>query len=313
MDLSPDVSRELVFAYTDAAERRDDEDRAYAFAQIEDFIADTGDDTPDDVLIPLLDLPLEGITLPLLSAVSAMLRRRGPGVVEPLLVAAVGEGLPGVTLRDVVGVAGAVGALLEAATRSPGGSPRVENALSVLDALPSDDLIRGLVWVLESRRDDHVKQVASDMLVDIGDDAVDDLTTSLRDRDADLWVADTLAGIKARQGEDWRNDPGDDDDDGAKDGWAGDADADVDTRADAHDGARDGHADKHRGDAGAGVAGEHAGLGAGGQGADLRSAPRVDPAASPTDPPPIVGPDPGRLDADFDAFRRRFDEEAGRE
>ena len=310
MDLSPDVSRELVFAYTDAAERDDDDDRAYAAAQIEDFVDDTDDDTADEVLIPLLDLPLDGITLPLLSAVSAMLRRRGPGVVEPLLVAAVGEGLPEVGLSDVVGVAGAVGALLEAATRSPGASPRVENALSVLDALPYGDLILGLVEVLESRRDDHVKQVASEMLVDIGDDAVDELTASLRDRDAGLWVADTLAEIKARQGEEWRHDSGEADGGDEEEGDWAEADAPDEEEgewAEADAGPGEGEAENADHAAGAG---EDAG--AGGQSAAPRPATPADAESSPADPPPIAGPDPGRLDADFDAFRRRFDEETRR-
>ena len=318
MDVNPEVARELVSAYADAADRHDDEARAYACGQIEDFIGDTDDDTPDEVLLPLLDLPLDNITLPLLSSVSAMLRRRGPGVVEPLLVAAVGEGLPEVSLSDVVGVAGAVGALLEAATRSPGASPRVENALSVLDALPYGDLILGLVEVLEGRRDEHVKQVASEMLVDIGDDAVNELTKSLRDGDADYWAADTLAEIKARRDESHGSDEdaADIDDD-----WTdGEADA-GETGADEGDAGQEADAGNEDEDAAGDRPVDEVTDGppldespaAGADAADRQRPRDDDPARSSSTPPPVIGPDPSRLEADYDAFLRRFDEETGRQ
>jgi len=294
MDLSPDVARELVFAYTDAAERGDDDDQAYAAEQIEGFLDDTDDDTPDDVLIALLDLPLDGDTLPLLTETSARLRRRAPGVVEPLLAAAVGEGLPELGIGDVVTVAGAVGALLEAATRNPDTPPRVENALSILDAMSLGDLILGLVEVLEGHGDDRLKRAASDALVEIGPEAVDELTMSLRDRDAAPWVVDTLGEIKARASEGWRGEDEADEDD--ETGWSDDTDvdgdeadaaeADVDVDAVVDDDVPD---DALSAEAGPGAA---------------APGDAVDPAAG-------RPPSSDRIAADYDDFLERFKRETG--
>jgi hypothetical protein len=147
--------------------------------------------------VALLDLPLDPRTLPLLNEVSARLSRRGPGIVEALLEAALGDAPPELGLRDVISVAGAVGALLEAATRSPNVPPRTENALSVLDAMAEGDAILGLIEVLEGPHE-RLKKVASELLVEIGDAAVGRLQMSMHDRDAEPWVTDTLVDIRER-------------------------------------------------------------------------------------------------------------------
>ncbi len=198
MDADVAVARQLVDAYADALEEADTEGRQYAAEQLADFVDEADEATSDAVLVALLDLPLEPDTLAVLNDVSAKLGRRGPGVVEALLEAALGDAPPELSLRDVVSVAGAVGALLEAATRSPSVPPRTENALSVLDAMPEGDTILGLIEVLEGPRT-RLKQAASELLVEIGDAAVGRLQMSLRDRDAKPWVTDTLVDIRERR------------------------------------------------------------------------------------------------------------------
>jgi hypothetical protein len=196
MDADVTVARQLVDAYCDAFEQGDSEAQDYAEEQLTDFVDEIDDATPDEVVVALLDLPLDAGTLAPLNEVSAKLVRRGPGVVEALLGAALGDAPPELSLRDVVSVAGAVGALLEAATRNPNASPRTDNACSVLDAMPEGDVILGLVEVLEGPAGDRLKRAASEMLVDIGDAAVERLQMSLRDRDAEPWVTDTLVDIR---------------------------------------------------------------------------------------------------------------------
>jgi len=196
MDGDVTVARQLVDAYCDALEQGDSEAQDYAEEQLADFVDEFDDATPDEVLVALLDLPLDAGTLALLNEVSAKLGRRGPGVVEALLGAALGDAPPELSLRDVVSVAGAVGALLEAATRNPDASPRTDNACSVLDAMPEDEVVLGLIEVLEGPAGDRLKRAASEMLVDIGDPAVELLKMSLRDRDAEPWVTDTLVDIR---------------------------------------------------------------------------------------------------------------------
>ena len=222
MDRGADVARQLVDAFSDALEHGDADALEYAADQLDDFIDETDDDTADEVLVALLDLPRDPSALPLLDQVSRKLTRRGPGAVEALLGAVLGDAPPELRLSDIISVAGAVGALLEAATRSPNVPPRAGNALATLDAMALGDLILGLIEVLEGRADERLKQAASEMLVDIGEPAVERLKTSLRDRDAAPWVVDTLVDI--RDGRDAARDAPDDprdaaaDDDGAEPG-----------------------------------------------------------------------------------------------
>ena len=198
MDADVAVARQLVDAYADALEEADAEGQQYAVEQLAEFVDEADDTTSDEVLVALLDLPLEPGTLAILNEVSAKLGRRGPGVVEALLEAALGDAPPELSLRDVVSVAGAVGALLEAATRSPSVPPRTENALSVLEAMPEGDTVLGLIEVLEGPKT-RLKKAASELLVEIGDAAVERLQMSLHDRDAKPWVTDTLVDIRERR------------------------------------------------------------------------------------------------------------------
>ena len=281
MDPDVAVARQLVYAFTDARDEGDPDALEYAEQQLADFVDETDDGTADEVLVALLDLPLDAGTLPLLNEVSAKLARRGPGVVEVLLGAVLGEAPPGLSLRDVVSVAGAVGALLEAATRSPDVPPRTDNALSMLDAMAEGDLILGLIEVLEGPADERLKQAASEMLVDIGEPAVERLKMSLRDRDATPWVVDTLVDIRERR------DPGNYDDGLAPD------DADDDPLPDTADAPPDGE------DATARAA------------TALADAPATapvgdDPSATPGRPPTA-----DLIESDFDAFLEKFKRETG--
>lgn len=303
MDGDVTVARQLVDAYCDALEQGDSEAQDYAEEQLADFVDEIDDSTPDQVLVALLDLPLDAGTLALLNEVSAKLGRRGPGVVEALLEAALGDAPPELSLRDVVSVAGAVGALLEAATRNPDASPRTDNACSVLDAMPEDEVILGLIEVLEGPAGNRLKRAASEMLVDIGDPAVEVLQMSLRDRDAEPWVTDTLVDIREARGpapadEDYAAGQIEDDEaDGAEDDEsdeAGEFDGgDADEGRDDVDEARD------AGPVGSGQA----------ESADLPGA--DEPAAGdPADTPERL-PSADAIDRGYDDFIARFKRETG--
>ena len=291
MDPDVAVARQLVYAFNDACEEGDPDALEYAEQQLAEFVDDTDDGTPDEVLVALLDLPLDESTLPLLSEVSTRLTRRGPGVVEALLGAALGDAPPGLSLRDVVSVAGAVGALLEAATRSPDVPPRTENALSVLDALAEGDLILGLIEVLEGP-DERLKRAASEMLVDIGEPAVERLEMSLRDRDAAPWVVDTLVDIRERR------DPGRRDDD-ALDAAAYD-DADDEPVDSADDQPADSADDEAVDEAGDGASDEA-----------VDELPDDAPASEGPAGAPAPLPAADHIERDYDAFVERFKRETG--
>ncbi len=293
MDPDVAVARQLVDAFTDALDEGDPDALEYAEEQLAEFVDEADDGTADEVLVALLDLPLDASTLPLLNEVSAKMIRRGPGVVEVLLGAALGEAPPDLSLRDVISVAGAVGALLEAATRSPNVPPRTENALSVLDAMRQGDLVLGLIEVLEGPGDERLKQAASEMLVDIGEPAVERLQMSLRDRDAKPWVVDALVDIRERR------DPGRYGDGDAlgdasprdappRDAPPRDAPPQEDTDAGTLDAAADEAAD-----------GTAAGTPAGSRALD-------DPSGA-----PARLPDADLIDRDYDAFLEKFKRETG--
>ncbi len=233
MDSGAEVARQLVDAFDDALEHGDDDAREYAVEQLDDFIDEIDDNTDDAVLVALLDLPPDPTSRPLLDQVTRKLARRGPGVVEALLGAALGDAPPELHLSDIISVAGAVGALLEAATRNPNVPPRAGNALAILEAMEQGDLVLGLVEVLEGGAGERLKRAASEMLVDIGEPALERLTRSLRDRDAGPWVVNTLVAI--RDGHKVEYDGLDGDDSGADDPGAADSDdvGDDDTGDDA--------------------------------------------------------------------------------
>jgi hypothetical protein len=287
MDADVAVARQLVDAYTDALDEGDPDGQDYAAEQLADFVDEIDDATSDDVLVALLDLPLETGTLALLNEVSAELGRRGPGAVEALLEAALGDAPPELSLRDVVSVAGAVGALLEAATRNPNVPPRTENALSVLDAMAEGDAILGLIEVLEGSKT-RLKKAASELLVEIGDAAVERLQMSLRDRDAEPWVTDTLVDIRERR------DPG---------GYAFDeADDEAVSTADATADAADADPDGSPANAPADAADADP---------DVSPADAADAAAGdPADTPGSL-PNADAIDRDYDAFIARFKRETG--
>ena len=295
MDPVVAVARQLVDAFTDALGVGDAEGREYAEEQLDEFIDELDDTSPDEAFVALLDLPLDGSTLPLLNAVSRKLARRGPGVVEPLLDAALRQAPPEIGVRDIVSIAGAVGALLEAATRRPDLPVRTENAISVMHAMAQGDLILGLIEVLEGPADERLKHAAGEMLVQIGEPAVERLEMSLSDRDAQPWVADILVDIREER------EYGDDDPTMAADG-----DLEPDEAAD-EDLELDGVADddlEPDDDPAAGDAREAgATTDAGDEGAATST---VDPAGGAAPLP--VSDD---IDRGYDAFLERFKRETG--
>jgi len=301
MDAELAVARQLVDAFTDALGTGDLDAREYAEQQLTDFVDELDDGTADATLAALLDLPLDEGTFSLLHDVSTRLARRGPGVVAVLLETALGEAPPELSLRDVVTVAGAVGALLEAAARRPDLPDRTANACSVMDAMAQGDLILGLIEVLEAPGGERLKRAAAEMLVDIGEPAVARLEMSLHDRDAEPWVSDVLIDI--REGREGGSDTARaDEDDVACEGIPDDAPADDaavgDTRA----------ADAIPDDTSA-------------YEAPLGDAPGKDPASDDGAPTAVASDDPaggpaplpgaGDIDRDYEAFVDRFKRETG--
>ena len=226
-----EVARQLVDAFDDALEHGDDDAREYAVEQLDDFIDEIDDNTDDAVLVALLDLPPDPTSRPLLDQVTRKLARRA-GVVEALLGAALGDAPPELHLSDIISVAGAVGALLEAATRNPNVPPRAGNALAILEAMEQATFVRRSSRSLKAGPASASSE-PSEMLVDIGEPALERLKRSLRDRDAGPWVVNTLVAI--RDGHKVEYDGLDGDDSGADDPGAADSDdvGDDDTGDDA--------------------------------------------------------------------------------
>ncbi len=319
MDAEVAVARQLVDAFGDALETGDADAREYAEQELADFVDELDDATADATLVALLDLPLDGGTFSLLHDVSSRLARRGPGVVGLLLEAALGDAPPELSVRDVVSVAGAVGALLEAATRHPDLPDRTANAFSVMDAMPQGDLILGLIEVLEAPGNERLKRAAGEMLIEIGEPAVARLEMSLRDRDAEPWVSDVLVDIRegrelaadasGAQPDDGTDDVAEDQDvpDQAVDGAVDEADDDDIGGQPADDGAPDEPVDDGAAQ-GSTPDDRHANAGAanGGVAPDQPAIVTDDPAGGPA---PLPGP--GDIDRAYDAFLDRFRRETG--
>jgi hypothetical protein len=317
MDAEVAVARQLVDAFDDALETGDADARESAEQQLADFVDELGDGTADEALVALLDLPLDEGTFSLLHEVSGKLVRRGPGVVGLLLETALGDAPPELSVRDIVSVAGAVGALLEAATRRPDLPDRTANAFSVMDAMARGDLILGLIEVLEAPGNERLKRAAAEMLVEIGEPAVARLEMSLRDRDAEPWVTDVLVDIREER-ELAPDAPGaelDDTDDAAGDDDTDDA-AEIDdvpdeTAADViDDAAEDGDVpDQNAADVIDDAAADPTSHD---DSADTAAAPS-DSAVAGNDPAggPAPLPGPGDIDRDYDAFLDRFRRETG--
>jgi len=291
------LARQLTDAYGEARTR---EDQDYACESIDEFLSEFKRSAPSEALLALLDLPLTAETYPLVDEVQVALASRGPGVVELLLEAVLGD------------------------VYDPDG-PAPERAAETLDQMDPRDASLGLTEVLCGRGDDQLKGAAVDGLVALGGLAEPDLVSTLDDARGGDWAQAALEQIRYAQehpgaedeeadaGEDDRADAGEDDDAGAgedeetavaadEDDAAGDDDAwEPDAEA-----AADGDA---TGEAAADPSGRPEELAA----ADQSAPPPQHPAPGAPGSLPGAGPDLGLVDDAYEDFLRRFEQDGGGE
>ena len=82
------LARQLTDAYGEARTR---EDQDYACDSIAEYLSEFRDAAPSEALLAILDLPLTAETYPLVDEAQVALAARGPGVVELLLEAVLGD------------------------------------------------------------------------------------------------------------------------------------------------------------------------------------------------------------------------------
>jgi hypothetical protein len=278
------LARQLTDAYGEARTR---EDQDYACESIDQFLSEFKRSAPSEALLALLDLPLTAETYPLVDEVQVALASRGPGVVELLLEAVLGD------VYDPDGQA-------------------PERAAETLDQMDPHDASLGLTEVLCGRGDDQLKGAAVDGLVALGGFAEPDLVSTLDDPRGGDWAQAALEQIRYAQehpsaedegteaAEEDDEEAGEDDEEAAEeDDAAGDDDIwEPDAQAadeDATDGAAAAAAGRPEEPSGADqstLAPEHRGSGV--------------PGA-----PPGVGPDLGLVDDAYEDFLRRFEQDGG--
>lgn len=147
------LAAELVGIYSDAPTVEDEE---YAVEAIDDLL-DTLDESDDDVLYVLLDLPESELTAPLAEDVVSMLADTGPRVVARLLELAV-----------------------------TGVEPAASRALDAFDRMDDDARADGLFGVLASGGPDDLRRTAADELVALGHAGAAHLQAAF----ADPWTRD---------------------------------------------------------------------------------------------------------------------------
>jgi hypothetical protein len=272
------LARQLTDAYAEARTR---EDQDYACESIAEFLSEFRQSAPSEALLAFLGLPLTAETYPLVDEAQMALAARGPAVVELLLEAVLG------------------------AVYDPDG-PASERAAETIDELPRGEASLGLTEVLCGDGDDALKGAAVDGLVALGGLAEPDLVAILDDPEGGEWavaaleqirfafehpgagVDDELEGVEP---DDEDADELDDDDAGeaSDDDWADAADGDADEPGDESAGAA-------IDDTGAGLA--------------LDDQPGAVPG---TAAEPVTGPDGSVVDAAYEDFLRRFEEDGGGE
>jgi hypothetical protein len=162
------LARQLTDAYGEARRR---EDQDFACDSISEFLSEYRDSAPSEALLALLDLPLTAETYPLVDEVQTTLADRGPGVVQLLLEAVLGE------------------------VYDPDG-PASERAAETLDLMDRRDAVQGLVEVLCGSAGDDVKDAAVDGLVALGPFAEPALAGALEDPDGGEWAQAALDQIR---------------------------------------------------------------------------------------------------------------------
>ena len=162
------LARQLTDAYGEARTR---EDQDYACESIAEYLSEFRDTAPSEALLALLDLPLTAETYPLVDEAQVALVARGPGVVELLLKAVLGD------------------------VYDPDG-PAPQRAAETLDSMDPREASLGLCEVLCGRGDDQVKAAAIDGLVALGGIAEPDLVVTLDDRVGGEWARAALEQLR---------------------------------------------------------------------------------------------------------------------
>ena len=162
------LARQLTDAYGEARTR---EDQDFACESIAEFLSEFRESAPSEALLALLDLPLTAETYPLVDEAQVALAARGPGVVELLLEALLGD------------------------VYDPDG-PAPERAAETLDQLPPGEAALGLTEVLCGRGGDDLKGAAVDGLVALGALAEPDIVATLDDPEGGDWARAALEQIR---------------------------------------------------------------------------------------------------------------------
>jgi hypothetical protein len=150
-------ARQLVQACQQA---RSPEDRARVADEAIAYLRAAGNGVSTAALITLLELPAGGRGRGVLKMAEERLARRAPGVVEPLL---------------------------RAALESRG--PARENAADILERLPAESRAAGLIEILAAGgRSAQLKEAAADMLVDIGKPVAAPIFDALAERRVRPWI-----------------------------------------------------------------------------------------------------------------------------
>ena len=268
------LARQLTDAYAEARTR---EDQDYACESIAEFLSEFRQSAPSEALLAFLGLPLTAETYPLVDEAQMALAARGPAVVELLLEAVLGD------------------------VYDPDG-PASERAAETIDELPRGEASLGLTEVLCGDGDDALKGAAVDGLVALGGLAEPDLVAILDDPEGGEWAVAALEQIRFEFEHPGAGVDDELDDEEPDDDADGELDDDGRRRApmrrtdaveldDAAERDADAVVDGVAGPALDGEPGEAPG-----------------PASE-----PVTGPDGGVVDAAYEDFLRRFEEDGGGE
>jgi hypothetical protein len=162
------LARQLTDAYGEARTR---EDQDYACESIAEYLSEFREAAPSEALLAILDLPLTAETYPLVDEAQVALAARGPGVVELLLEAVLGD------------------------VYDPDG-PAPERAMETLDSMDPHEASMGLCEVLCGRGDGQLKGAAIDALVALGGVAEPELVVTLDDGVGGEWARAALEQLR---------------------------------------------------------------------------------------------------------------------
>jgi hypothetical protein len=158
------LAAELVGIYRDA---RTTEDEEFAADAIDDLLDEIDDDTDDEVLVALLDLPETELTAPLVEDAVCMLADAGADMVERLLLLGLENG-----------------------------DPISDRARDALDRMDDDQLADGLFEILAGDGTDQLRRLAAAALVALGHAGA----ARLQEAFDDPWTRDLAEAAVAERG-----------------------------------------------------------------------------------------------------------------